>query len=56
LIYYPKIEETFLFNLQDDPDEIYNLVRKENYPDRNGQLKQELRVAQKSVGDKLEIL
>ncbi len=55
LIYYPEIDEVLLFNLRDDPYELYNLAKQEKYADKVGHLKQELRVLQKAVGDTLSI-
>lgn len=55
LIYYPEIDETLLLNLQEDPNELYDLAKQAAYADRVGRLKQELRVLQKSVGDTLAI-
>ncbi|HKJ68554.1 MAG TPA: sulfatase-like hydrolase/transferase [bacterium] len=55
LIYYPEIDETLLFDLRDDPYEMYNLAKREQYSEKVGLMQQELRVLQKAVGDTLTI-
>ncbi|HUY91791.1 MAG TPA: sulfatase-like hydrolase/transferase [Pirellulales bacterium] len=54
LIRYPKINETQLFNLRDDPDERHNLAAAD--PDRAKRLMTVLEQQQRIYGDKLPLV
>jgi arylsulfatase A-like enzyme len=55
LIYYPKIEKTLLFDLNNDPNEMMNLAEQTGYEAKVAELKTALRVLQKEMGDQLTI-
>lgn len=54
LIYYPEIDKTLLFNLEDDPHEMHNLADDPKWSDRRQQLAQTLRKLQTSMDDPLK--
>jgi arylsulfatase A-like enzyme len=51
LIRYPHINKTQLFDLQDDPHEMYNLAERPEYAERLGQMMTLLASVQRELGD-----
>jgi arylsulfatase A-like enzyme len=54
LIYYPKIEKTLLFDLNNDPQEMHDLAEKAAYKNKVAELKSALDVLQKEMGDPMK--
>jgi choline-sulfatase len=55
IIYYPKIGKTLLYNLKNDPYEMYNLADDPAYLALIRRMRRRLKVLQDEVGDKLDI-
>jgi arylsulfatase A-like enzyme len=55
MIYYPKIGKTLLYNLSNDPKEMYNLAENPSYFGIIRKLRRRLIKLQKEVGDMLNI-
>jgi arylsulfatase A-like enzyme len=55
LMYYPKIEKTLLFNLEEDPEEMHDLAGEKKYAPVVEELRQELRRLQGKTGDALVV-
>jgi choline-sulfatase len=55
MIYYPKIGKTLLYNLKNDPYEMYNLADDPAYLALIRRMRRRLKVLQDEVGDKLDI-
>jgi arylsulfatase A-like enzyme len=51
LIYYPKIEKTLLFDINNDPQEMLDLATKPGCEGKVTELKAALRILQKQTGD-----
>ena len=55
LILYPEAEKALLFNLKNDPDEMYDLSNDSNYHDLKKQLFKDLIEMQKQMNDTLDL-
>jgi len=55
LIYYPKIDKTRLYDLEQDPLEMNDLAAKPEYQNKIAELKMKLKQLQQQTGDTLQI-
>jgi choline-sulfatase len=55
MIYYPKINKTLLYNLEDDPLEMKNIADDPSNARTISKLRRRLKKLQKQVGDKLDL-